>query len=152
MAGGPCDPQRAVGLFEIQRAADYTAVSGEVAAAVPPTRRRTVVAEDGACLVLRRDNAFCDPPCASEMVCVREGQCLPLPGNVNVGTVSVHGLAQPVRTRQVAGSTQLPSGCVGLHVISKATRALTVLGHTPCKRDADCPAGSSCDLRAETCR
>jgi hypothetical protein len=276
MADGPCDPRRAIGLFEIERALDYTAVSGAVAGAVPPTMGRMEVARAGDCRLLRRDNAFCNPPCGAGTLCGREGQCLRYPDTISVGTVSIQGLKQPVRmepksqnqyfdtslppaafdegatirleasggagpafaiqasgialleladegniiaadrdfpirwtpgrvparmrveinvdqhgttpatliceladagqltlqaslvgqllgfgvsgfptltvTRQAAGSTELASGCIGLELSSPVSRALSVQGHTPCKRDADCPVGMRCDLPAEACR
>jgi hypothetical protein len=276
VAAGRCDSRRALGHFEIERAADYTAVSGVVTDAVAPTMEPTLVERVGACQLLRRNNAFCDPPCGAGQFCSRDGRCLPYPKNVNVGTVSVHGLRQPLKmepkgnnqyfdttlpadavdenapirleasggdgppfaveapgiallqltaasnviaaerdfviswtsgraparvrvqvnvdqhgttpvtvscelpdsgqlmleaalvsellafgvsgfptltvTRQAGGSTSLPAGCVGLDVISAARQALSIPGHTPCKRNADCPVGLGCDVASESCR
>jgi hypothetical protein len=55
-------------------------------------------------------------------------------------------------TRQTVDTAALASGCVELIVGAGAERNLTVAGHVPCRTAADCPAGRSCDERAQTCR
>jgi hypothetical protein len=64
----------------------------------------------------------------------------------------VSGFPTLTVTRQAVGSTSLPAGCIGLDVISVARQALSIPGHTPCKRNADCPVGLSCDVASESCR
>ena len=46
-------------------------------------------------------------------------------------------------------SSQL--GCVELSVGSTLAARVRVAGFTPCKSDADCPSGTSCDLAQERC-
>jgi hypothetical protein len=55
-------------------------------------------------------------------------------------------------SRRTVDAATLASGCVELQVLSAAERSLMVPGHYPCKRDADCPAGKTCDGMLETCR
>jgi hypothetical protein len=55
-------------------------------------------------------------------------------------------------TRRTADSTTLSPGCAELTVEASVVRPIQITGHTPCMRDADCPAGTTCDLPAQTCR
>ena len=67
---------------------------------VPITVLETI-GEGGGCLLLRRNNPFCDPPCQPGTTCDFDGACIPYPNNHNIGTVSVTGLVQPVSIEPV---------------------------------------------------
>jgi hypothetical protein len=55
-------------------------------------------------------------------------------------------------SRHTADSTTLTPGCVQLTVEAAVARPLQITGHTPCMRDSDCPAGTSCNQTLQSCR
>ncbi len=93
---GDCELADRVGSFLVGMEADYTAFSGSVADGVVPVSVLEQVGEDGDCILLRRNNPFCDPLCMPGQTCDFDGNCIPYPANHDVGVVSVSGLAQPV--------------------------------------------------------
>jgi hypothetical protein len=64
----------------------------------------------------------------------------------------VSGFPNGRLTRRTADSMQVEEGCVELLVSSPVTPKVRVAGHIPCKSDADCPSGQTCDLATQTCR
>ena len=96
---GPCAPQRAAGLFEVELGDMHTSVSGRVTASAPPVTAPRLEGMQGACRLLRRQNPFCDPACGSEQLCAPEGRCVPAPAGVSLGTVAVAGLKKMVAMR-----------------------------------------------------
>jgi hypothetical protein len=54
--------------------------------------------------------------------------------------------------RQTVDSVDLPPGCVDFAVRSHVQTLLSVEGHIPCKKPADCPDGQVCDILIETCK
>jgi hypothetical protein len=62
------------------------------------------------------------------------------------------GYPRMTLSRRTADSTTLSPGCVELTVEASVARPIQITGHTPCMRDADCPAGTTCDLPLQTCR
>jgi hypothetical protein len=93
-----CDLANKVGEFRIELDLElsFTAVSGAVLAAVVPKDVPAVGATEGGCRVLHSRNLFCNPPCAQEMTCGDQGQCVQDPKGRSAGTVSISGLAAPV--------------------------------------------------------
>ncbi len=93
---GACELAVKVGSFEVQHETDYSMVYGVVADGVVPTTILENVGESGSCRLLRRNNPFCDPPCDPGFTCDHNGECIPYPNNMGVGTVDVFGLAKDV--------------------------------------------------------
>lgn len=52
---------------------------------------------------------------------------------------------------ETVDSVELTPGCVDFGVRSQATGGLSVVGHTPCDQQEDCPEGQICDLKIQTC-
>jgi hypothetical protein len=71
-------------------------VDGKVADGVVPSSVRETIASDGECMVLRRNNPFCDPACTAGQTCNFDGECVPYPANQDLGTVTLSGLVEPV--------------------------------------------------------
>ncbi len=91
-----CQNGERIGKFEVAHFDFYGWVSGEVASGVIPLTVLQPVAEEGPCRLMRKENPFCDPPCAGGQLCDHDGSCVPYPANQSVGEVTVSGLAQPV--------------------------------------------------------
>ncbi|HKU37201.1 MAG TPA: hypothetical protein VJR89_03620 [Polyangiales bacterium] len=54
---------------------------------------------------------FCDPPCGSAGVCVRDDECAPHPQSTEVGTVTLKGVgATPIAMDVIAGNYQPKAG------------------------------------------
>lgn len=53
--------------------------------------------------------------------------------------------------RETVDSIQIEPGCVEFGVRAHQDGMLTVLGHTPCSSDQDCPDGLTCNLAIQTC-
>jgi hypothetical protein len=62
------------------------------------------------------------------------------------------GYPQALLSRQTVDAVPLPPGCVELIVASAVQKSVTVAGHTPCRTDADCPAGRHCNMALQSCR
>lgn len=99
---GACGLADRVGGFNVSLEADYSAFSGAVADGVVPISVLEPVGEAGGCVMLRRNNPICDPPCQPSTTCDFSGECIPYPANRDVGTVTVTGLAQAVMVMPVA--------------------------------------------------
>jgi hypothetical protein len=93
---GPCAMGTAFGTFLVEAQDEFSLVDGAVANGVVPVSVLAEVAREGDCVLWRRDNPFCDPPCLAGDTCDHDGQCIPFPANQDVGTVTVSGLAEPV--------------------------------------------------------
>ncbi len=98
---GACAAAGRVGGFELLMEADYTAFSGAVADGVVPITVLEPVGEGGGCVMLRRNNPFCDPPCQPGTTCDFDGACIPYPSNHDVGLVDITGLVEPVEVTPV---------------------------------------------------
>lgn len=93
---GACPLADRVGGFALAMEPDYTAFSGAVSDGVVPVTVLEQVGEVGDCILMRRNNPFCDPMCESGTTCDFDGTCIPYPVNHDVGVVTVTGLLQPV--------------------------------------------------------
>lgn len=91
-----CPEATRTGQFIVELRPAFTAVQGQVADAVTPATVPIEAATEGPCALLRPPTLFCDPPCGGAEVCGSEGECVPSPINVGVGTVTVEGLTGPV--------------------------------------------------------
>lgn len=98
---GNCALADHVGGFFAAYEPTYSAFSGSVADGVVPVNVLEPVGEDGSCVLLRRNNPFCDPGCAAGQACDFDGSCIPYPVNRDVGVLTVTGLAAPVMLEPV---------------------------------------------------
>lgn len=96
--GTPCEQNSRIGHFQVTHDETggfaYSAVTGTVAEGVIPLTILQLVEEVGDCKLMQKVNPFCDPPCTAGQLCDHGGQCIPYPANVNVGDVTVTGLAE----------------------------------------------------------
>jgi hypothetical protein len=93
---GECAMASDYGGFAVDALSDYSTVAGSVSDGVVPMAVLEEVAAEGDCRALRRNNPFCDPPCASDETCDFDGSCVPYPLTQDLGTVAIAGLAGPV--------------------------------------------------------
>jgi len=93
---GSCDVEQRWGGFEVELYDDILLISGTVNNAPLPSNFSEVVAQDNECLLWKRKNFFCDPPCGPSEICGPAGECIPYPVGQSLGTVSVDGLGETV--------------------------------------------------------
>lgn len=98
---GACPSAERVGGFAVSIEEDYSAFAGVVADGVVPITVLEEVGSGGGCVLLRRNNPICDPPCQPGTTCDFSGECIAYPKNHDVGTVTVTGLVQPVEVTPV---------------------------------------------------
>ncbi len=91
---GSCPMETDQGGFVVSASEDSTDVSGSVADGVVPASVLEQLGAEGDCVILRRNNPFCDPSCDAGEVCDFEGECLPYPSNQDLGVVTLSGLVQ----------------------------------------------------------
>jgi hypothetical protein len=99
--GSACPLAERVGAFQVAMEAEYSSFSGSVADGVVPLSVLEQVGAEGDCILLRRNNPFCDPLCMPGETCDFDGMCIPYPANHDVGVVAVSGLVQPVSVEPV---------------------------------------------------
>ncbi|MEZ4240313.1 MAG: hypothetical protein R3F59_30000 [Myxococcota bacterium] len=99
--GGECPLETKFGTFSAKVYEDYSTVDGSVADGVIPISILEEVGTGDSCTLLRRNNAFCDPPCGAGLTCDFDGQCIPYPENQDLGVVTFGGLAQDLVLRPV---------------------------------------------------
>ncbi len=73
----------------------YTTLQGAVADGVSVEVPALVVMEEAGCQLVRSEARFCSPPCAASEACGLGGVCVSRPRNVDIGAVTVSGLASP---------------------------------------------------------
>jgi hypothetical protein len=93
---GTCDLDEKYGAFVVEVYEEYSIVDGSVANGVVPITILTATGSEGDCTLLRRDNPFCDPPCAPDETCDFDGSCIKYPINQDIGIVEVKGLNDEV--------------------------------------------------------
>jgi len=91
-----CEEHSRVGSFDVDLAAKYTGVQGQVFDGVVPSNVLSTLASEGGCRHARAPVLFCDPACVSGETCDADGQCIPYPVAQDVGTVEITGLLAPV--------------------------------------------------------
>lgn len=91
-----CPRDQRIGGFEASVLASFSSVQGSVADSVLPGGVPTNELEAGGCVLWKRQNYFCDPPCGSEETCDSDGTCIPAPVPQSVGTVVVTGLYKDI--------------------------------------------------------
>jgi len=93
---GECSLSERLGGFVVEAYDGYSLVSGQVLDGVVPL---TVLAEElheGDCRLMRRLNPLCEPPCEPSDTCGLDGTCVPYPGPLALGRVTVTGLSKAV--------------------------------------------------------
>lgn len=93
---GACPLADKYGAFLVERDEFYSLVDGSIAEGVVPITVLEQIVVEGDCVLLRRNNPFCNPPCSGTETCDFDGQCIPFPENQDIGTVTVGGLLQDV--------------------------------------------------------
>lgn len=94
--GQACPLDKRVGRFEIAHWEFYGAVAGQVTTGVIPLEILQAKEVSGDCRLMRKENPFCDPPCAAGQLCTHGGACSDYPANQSAGVISVDGLLVPV--------------------------------------------------------
>jgi hypothetical protein len=95
---GPCPLDRYLGGFKVEMNADvgYTAIDGSVLSGVDPSTVRDVALVEGDCMLLRRPDLICNPPCQSGETCTPEEICVDMPESQDVGIAVFQGLVKTV--------------------------------------------------------
>lgn len=93
--GTSCPLESKLGEFKVESYDDYSIVDGQVLAGVIPVAVLEEIGREGECVLLRRNNAFCDPACAPDETC-DFGVCIPYPEGLDLGHGSVTGLLEAV--------------------------------------------------------
>ncbi len=95
---GACDYADKVGSFEAQLNPSFTSVQGTVYNAVTPHSVPDVEAstDSPSCRLYRPPSLSCSPACEVGYTCDATGTCIPTPGAVSVGTVTISGLETPI--------------------------------------------------------
>ena len=94
--GGACDLDVFAGRFRAERQELFPVVDGSVRGGVVPVTILEELVRVGDCVLLRRNNPFCDPACEPGFTCDFDGECIPFPTNQDLGTVTIRGLSGPV--------------------------------------------------------
>ena len=105
--GGECALENRFGTFivEVYGTDGYSIVSGSALDGVVPITVLENVGTEGDCVLLKRNNPFCDPQCQGGETCDFDGECIPYPASQNLGVVTVGGLADDVVMRPVEPGT-----------------------------------------------
>jgi hypothetical protein len=98
---GSCAMADDLGGFSVSSATNGAGVEGSVADGVVPTSVLELLVDEGDCVLLRRNNPFCDPGCGPSDTCDFDGTCKPYPVNQDLGVVTIDGLANPVEMEAV---------------------------------------------------
>ncbi len=91
-----CAQEKNLGGFEVSVRAEYSAVQGAVSDKVLPAAIATKQLEVQGCVLWKKQNLFCDPPCQSAETCDFDGTCVPAPVGQDVGNVRVDGLDKQI--------------------------------------------------------
>jgi hypothetical protein len=100
----PCPDEAHIGGFALTLDDEYTGLSGAVTDGVVPSNVAHLLAEEGPCRLLEKQNLFCAPPCVPGETCGTDGACIPYPDNRDVGLVTVTGLVEPLAIEAKWGS------------------------------------------------
>ncbi len=98
---GSCPQEIRQGGFVVDSNEDHASASGQVSDGVVPTAVLTELLRSGDCTIWRRENPFCDPPCASGETCGLDNECVTYPSAGDLGTVTISGLSAPVSMQPV---------------------------------------------------
>lgn len=93
---GSCALDEKYGSFVVEMYEEYSIVDGSISDGVVPITVLSAHGVEGDCTLLRRDNPFCDPPCAPDETCDFDGSCIKYPINQDIGIVEITGLNDAV--------------------------------------------------------
>ncbi|MDJ0764486.1 MAG: hypothetical protein QNJ97_16030 [Myxococcota bacterium] len=99
---GKCKQEENLGGFYLLNDIDSLAgqnrwsIDGYVYDNVIPSSIGLIANQEGACQILTTPDPICDPPCQPDQACTLEGTCIPYPIKMDLGTVSVSGLAMDI--------------------------------------------------------
>jgi hypothetical protein len=93
---GRCDQAADLGGFVVEATQDYSVVSGDVSDGVVPMSVLDQVTVSGDCRAMQRNNPYCDPACTAGETCDFDGECVPFPQTVDLGSVTIAGLVADV--------------------------------------------------------
>jgi hypothetical protein len=116
---GPCENGTKIGFIEVSHTShDDALVTAQVEDSVYPTSKLTLVEEKNGCKMMRKENPFCDPTCKSNFTCNLEGECVPYPVRIEVGTIEITGTVnthtmEPQTAYYWDGDAELPLFDVG---------------------------------------
>jgi hypothetical protein len=108
--GGDCPLERHIGGFEVTHRQEFAFVTGEVTESVIPLSVTALVAESGGCRLMRKDNPHCEVPCSAGQVCGPALACVPFPAKLDVGTVTIEGLREPITMLADAANSYSAAG------------------------------------------
>ena len=89
---GECGYDDRVGLFEISHHEIYSAVTGNVKTGVNPTEVPHPKESNDNCILLEKIYPQCTPACEPGFTCDTDGECIPFPSTLDMGTITVTGL------------------------------------------------------------
>ncbi len=93
---GACPNGTRIGFIEISHTShDDALVTAQVEDSVYPTAKLTELESKNGCQMMRKENPFCTPTCDSGFTCSLEGECVPYPERIEVGTIEVTGTVAP---------------------------------------------------------
>ena len=115
---GTCRLADRLGGFVVEVSEDTSIVDGHVRDGVVPISVLTQETSAGECVLLRRENPYCDPDCSTDETCDLSETCVPYPSDVDLGTVTVAGLIRDVFMEPVTPGyryfdTSLPHPALG---------------------------------------
>lgn len=89
------------GEFTISDFETYTIVDGSMADGVVPVTILQEVSSEGDCRLMLRENPFCEDGCGQDETCDFDGTCIDYPTALDLGEVTIAGLADDVRMQPV---------------------------------------------------
>jgi hypothetical protein len=108
---GACDNGTRIGAVEISHTSyDFPLVFAEVLDAPLPTSKLTLLESKNGCSMMRKENPFCDPTCGPGETCSLEGECVPYPLRVGLGTLAITGTNVDVTLEAQGDMTYWDSG------------------------------------------
>ena len=123
--GVPCEDAKRVGKVELGHFGFYASAAAGISDGVIPLTVLQPILTEGPCVLLKKENPFCDPPCGAGNLCDHGGTCVPYPANGSVGPITLTGLTVPL-TMELKGSdyfetdVPLPLFEPGAHITATA--------------------------------
>ena len=93
---GECPMETHVGAFNVADYGDYTIAEGSVSDGIVPVTVLTPGTAAGDCQLIKRENPYCEGGSESDETCGLDGICVPYPSSLNIGQVTIAGLARDV--------------------------------------------------------
>ena len=97
-----CEPDKDLDGFTVRLLPQYSTLGGRVWDGVSVLRARKELASALTCRLLTTHATTCDPACTPGNECGIGDKCVPAPRKMDVGEVSITGLAKPVKMSAIA--------------------------------------------------